>query len=61
MTRKEILKAIDDAGCITWWPGGASHNAIADLQKEGLIVLTDVSGSQETKYVVRRVYKGGAA
>lgn len=54
MLKEEILKAIDEKGVITWWPGGNSHNAICELRDEGLIELIDCSTSQETVYEVVR-------
>lgn len=37
MTAQEILSAVDAHGVITWWPGGASHEAVCGLHKEGKI------------------------
>ena len=54
MTKQEILSAIDKAGCITWWPGGASHNAVCELRDAGEVRLVDCSTSQETVYEVHK-------
>lgn len=48
-----VLYAIRASGCITWWPGGRHHSAIVRLKNRGVVQLTDVSGSQETKFEVR--------
>jgi hypothetical protein len=40
-------------GVITWWPGGRHHAAICRMKERGEVTLTNVSGSQETKFEVR--------
>jgi len=54
-SKSEILEALEKepSGVITWWPGGPSHNAIAELQRDGKVILEDVSTSQETVFEVR--------
>lgn len=54
MDEHEILDAIDEVGVITWWPGGASHDAIVSLCKNGVVEVEDCSTSQETVFEVRR-------
>ena len=45
-------------GVITWWPGGRHHSAICRMRARGEVTLTDVSGTQETKYEVRFTAQG---
>jgi len=54
MSEQEILTAVDESGVITWWPGGKSHDAVASLINQGVLVAEDCSTSQETAYEVRR-------
>lgn len=50
-----ILDMIDQGGgVIIWWPGGKHHDTIIRLEERGKINLKDVSGSQETKFEVRK-------